>query len=314
LWQGEFLVSFNLTGVFSYLDPRSGKAVKFVQGHQKGIQSLGYHVGSKSFYTGGYDSVVTRWDSSNGNTHRLTGDGHKNSVIAMGVAGDNLHTASMDDTYRSTKHGGDFGGPATALGSRPLSMGASANVVVTGLFNQTLQVIRNGKVVGTTKVSYNPQAVGVNPDGTKAAVGGDDNKVYIYSIGGNDLKESGVLEGHRYPVTAAAYSPDGKHLATGDKNNQILLWGGSDHKLIHNNKWVFHSAKVNNMKWSPNSQFLASCGLDTSVIVWRIDDPEKRVHIKAAHHGAVNDVLWVDDDTVASVGSDASLRTWNIVW
>jgi len=84
--------------------------------------------------------------------------------------------------------------------------------------------------------------------------------------------------------------------------------------MIHNNKFVYHSARINALEFSPNGQFLASCALDTSVIVWNIAEPDKRVHIKAAHHGAVNDVCWVDNTTVASVGADASLRTWAIVW
>jgi len=274
---------------------------------------LGYHSSSQSLYSGGYDSVLSHWKLGSGEARKLGGEGHKNSVVALGVSGDELHSISMDDTYRLSKAGdAEFRGSAVALGSRPLALGVGNGVVVTGQFNQTLLVLRSGKVAGTTKVSYNPQSVAISPDGGRAAVGGDDNKVHLYSISGGDLKESGLIEGHRYPVTAVAYSPDGKYIATGDKNNQIYLWTAHDNKNVHNNKWVYHSARVNNLKFSPNSQFLVSCALDTSVIVWRVDDPDKRVHIKAAHHGAVNDVLWIDNVTVASVGSDASVRTWNV--
>eukprot|EP01088_Endostelium_zonatum_P010060 TRINITY_DN233_c0_g1_i1.p1 TRINITY_DN233_c0_g1~~TRINITY_DN233_c0_g1_i1.p1 ORF type:complete len:697 (-),score=186.30 TRINITY_DN233_c0_g1_i1:69-2051(-) len=318
LWQGDFLISVNLLGHLSYLDPRSGKVEKVVYGHQKGVQSVAYHKGSNRIYSGGYDSVLNRFSVGEDSNARVTGDTHRNSVTALGVSDNTLHSISMDDTYRATDVSGgsdQMKGAATSAGSRPVGLGVgSKGLAVTAQFNQSLNVIRNGSVVSNLKVSYNPLSVAIAPGDAKVAVGGEDNKVHLYSLSGNDLKEAGLIEGHRYPVTALAFSPDNKYIATGDKNNQIYLWNASDNKLVHNNKWVYHSAKVNNMKWSPNGQFLASCGLDTSVIVWRVDDPDQRVHIKAAHHGAVNDVCWIDDSTVATGGADASVRTWNIVW
>jgi len=320
LWQGEYLISVNLLGHLSYLDPRSGKVERVVYGHQKGVQSVAYHKGSNRLFSGSFDSVVNRWSVGEDGNKKITGDVHKSSVTALEVSENTLHSVSMDDSYRATdlssaSKGDEMKGASTALGSRPVNIGVgSKGLAVTAQFNQSLNVIRNGAVSGNLKVNYNPLSVAVAPGDNKVAVGGEDNKVHVYSLSGGELKETGVLEAHRYAVTAVAYSPDGKYLATGDKNNQIYLWNGADGKLVHNNKWVYHSSKVNNMKWSENSQFLASCGLDTSVIIWRVDDADKRVHIKAAHHGAVNDVCWIDANTVASVGADASVRTWNIVW
>eukprot|EP01089_Gocevia_fonbrunei_P021674 TRINITY_DN8507_c0_g1_i1.p1 TRINITY_DN8507_c0_g1~~TRINITY_DN8507_c0_g1_i1.p1 ORF type:complete len:671 (-),score=224.99 TRINITY_DN8507_c0_g1_i1:20-2032(-) len=317
LWQGDFLVSVNLAGWISYLDPRSGKTTQVIKGHQKSVQSLGYHAGSNSLYTGSYDSVVTRWDQSTGANDKVDGDGHKNSITGMGVSGDDVHTVSMDDTYRITKAGQNYSAAPTPLGSKPLCLGVSKNtagVAVTGTFNQQVQLLRNGQVVATKSVTFNPQSATISADGSKAAVGGDDSKIHTYTISGNNLTDGPVIDGHRYAVTAVAYSHDGKHLASGDKNNTIILWNAADNKMIHNNKFVYHSARVNALEFSPNNQFLVSCSLDTSVIVWNIADTDKRVHIKAAHHGAVNDVSWVDNTTVASVGADASLRTWNVEW
>lgn len=315
LWQGEFLISVNLAGWLSYLDPRSGKVTQVIQGHQKSVQSLAYHAGSHSIYTGSYDAVVTRWNADNGQNAKVTGDGHKNSVIAMGTQGDEVHTCSMDDTYRVTKAGQNYSGPATALGSRPLAMGVSkgtASLAVTGTFNQQLQLLRAGKVVGTLAVSFNPQSVAVNYGGTQAAVGGDDNKIHIYNISGNGLTAGQVLESHRYPVTAVAFSNDGKHFASGDKNNVIALWNASNFSKVHDTKFVYHTSRVNKLEFSPDSNHLVSCALDTSVVAWSLQNPDTRVHIKAAHHGGVNDVTWIDNNTVASVGVDASLRTWTI--
>jgi len=277
---------------------------------------LAYHQGSDSLYTGSYDSVVTRWNHSTGANDRVSG-GHSNSITSVRVQGDDLHSISMDDTYRSTKHGQNYTGAATSLGSKPLALGVSRNaagVALTGTFDQQVQLIRNGAVVATKSVTFNPQSAAVNAAGTVGAIGGDDNKIHLFNISGNNLTEGPLVEGHRYAVTAIAFSPDGKYIVSGDKNNTIILWNAVDHKMIHNNKFVYHSARINALEFSPDSKFVASCSLDTSVIIWNVADPDKRVHIKAAHHGAVNDVCWIDNNSVASVGADASLRTWNVVW
>lgn len=318
LWQGKHLVSLSLAGHLSYLDTSSGKVRKVIKGHQKSIESLAYHKGSKSLYTGSYDAVVTRWDATTGDNAQVGGDGHKNSIIGMSVQGDDLHTASMDDTYRLTKQGKDFSGAGTPLGAKPLCLGTSQNtpgLAVVGTFDQKLKVLRGGQIVGTTPITYAPDSAAISADGTRVAIGGEDKEVHLYKLSGSTLSEDGKLTtGHRFPVTAATYSPDGQHLATGDKNGNICVWKVADRSLIVSNKWCFHSAKVNGLEWSPNSQYVASCGLDTSVIIWSLAEVGKRIHIKAAHHGGVTGVRWLDDSTVASVGSDSSLRTWNATW
>jgi hypothetical protein len=109
LWQGNHLLSLNLRGHLSYLDPGSpNKPSKVIKGHNKSIESLAYHKPSNSLYTGSYDAVVTRWDETDGSMEEVAGDGHKNAVIALAIQGDNLVSAAIDDSIRVTPHGGDF--------------------------------------------------------------------------------------------------------------------------------------------------------------------------------------------------------------
>lgn len=78
--------------------------------------------------------------------------------------------------------------------------------------------------------------------------------------------------------------------------------------------WVFHSARVNSLAWSPDSVHLATAGLDTNIIVWNVVETGSRILLKGAHSGGVKDLLWTDDNTVASVGQDCALKTWSITF
>jgi WD repeat-containing protein 1 (actin-interacting protein 1) len=48
------------------------------------------------------------------------------------------------------------------------------------------------------------------------AIGGEDNKIYLYTWSGSELKQEHVLEGNKGPISVLAFSPDGAVLAAGD--------------------------------------------------------------------------------------------------
>jgi len=313
LWQGDFLVSLSLRGHLQYLDPHSPRQpTRVLHGHNKSIESVAYHSNSNSIYTGSYDSVIVRWDESTGDMNEISGDGHKNSIIAMHLQGNDLWTASLDDTARVTPHGSGYSGAAISLGAKPFDLNVAANepgLAVAGTFDQKVHVIRHGRIASSKSVSYTPQALAVSTDSRQVAVGGDNNNVYLYPLSGDNLGSETVLTGHRGAITAIEYSPNGRLLATADKNREILVWENGAVKI---KDWVYHTAKVNAVAWSPNSLHLASVSLDTNIIIWSVEEPTKRILIQGAHHGGINDVAWVDNTTIVTVGQDCTTRTWNI--
>lgn len=315
LWQGPYLVALDLRGHLSYLDPHSPNTpVKVIKGHNKSIESVAYHAPSNTLYTGSYDAVVTRWNESTGENTQVGGDGHKNSVIAMHFQGDDLYTVSMDDTLRVTTHGRDYTGERVLLGAKPFGLAVaprSKGLALSGTFDKKVLLVRNGRIVHTKDVAYTPNAFAFSSDESEVAVGGDDKKIHVYKLSGDNLGAETVLEGHLDTPTAIDYSPDGRYMASADKNRQVFVW--ENHSLLIRD-WVYHTASVGGIKWSPNSQYLASGALDTKVIVWNIQDPKTRLTIDAAHHGGINAVEWIGNDTVVSVGQDSSARTWHVKW
>ena len=57
---------------------------------------------------------------------------------------------------------------------------------------------------------------------------------------------------------------------------------------------------------------MVSGSLDGNIFVWSVQDPSKRIAIKNAHQGGVNDTIWTGDNTVASVGQDCTVKSWSI--
>jgi WD40 repeat protein len=201
-----------------------------------------------------------------------------------------------------------------------------------------IHVIRSGRVVSSKAVGWTPLSFAFSADGRQVAVGSDNNRIYMYDISGDNLANEKTLESHRAGVSALAFSPDGRYLASGDKNREIYVW--QDGKVAIKD-WQYHSARINKLVWSPDSKYLASASLDTNIIVWSVEvrlltsctsilggslsdrccdflvsvqTPNKRLTITAAHHGGVNDLTWLDQSTLASVGQDCTTRTWNVLW
>jgi len=69
---------------------------------------------------------------------------------------------------------------------------------------------------------------------------------------------------------------------------------------------------VNSLCWSESSKHVVSGSLDGSVYVWSIDTPAKHIAVRNAHRAGVNDVLWVDAETIASAGQDCAIKTWTV--
>ncbi len=121
LCQGEFMLSVSLSGHINYLDVNNpNKPHRVLYGHQKFITSLAYDGSKKEFFTGSYDSVITRWSETSGESrgfqasdtnvvsvslltcHKMQGKGHTSQINGIAVQAGNLVTASTDSSLRVT--------------------------------------------------------------------------------------------------------------------------------------------------------------------------------------------------------------------
>ncbi len=118
-----------------------------------------------------------------------------------------------------------------------------------------------------------------------------------------------TFENNRGAISALAYSPDGTMLAAADSQRTVLVFDVAERKLKLS-QWVFHTAKVNSIAWSPDSQHAASASVDTNIEIWSVQKPLKHICVKNAHLESANNVKFLDNDTIVSVGQDGFIKLW----
>ncbi|XP_050679446.1 actin-interacting protein 1 [Leptidea sinapis] len=317
LWQGEHLLSVSLSGDINYLDVNNpDKPLRVITGHNKPITCLCLSTDGRRLYTASHDGAVTVWDVDNGAGERVVGTGHGNQINGMRATAAGFLSVGIDDTLRAaTKEDGEvvaYGGVAVALGAQPRGLDhvAAADLTVVATVKELL-VLEGGVKKSAMSVKYEPTCVSINPHNNHVAVGGDDSKVHIYRLEGSSLTELSELT-HLGAVTDARYSPDGRHLVAADVHRKVVLYD-AEYKLAHNREWGFHSARVNCVAWSPDGGRVVSGSLDTSLIVWSLAAPNKHLTINNAHpQSQITGVVWLDEETIASVGQDANTKIWTV--
>ena len=87
-----------------------------------------------------------------------------------------------------------YTGRSIPMSSQPRQMsiwnrGEGQDVGLAIVTVKDITLVANEAIVSTTPTSYEGQCVASSPDGALLAVGGLDNKLYIYSVSGTSLSE-----------------------------------------------------------------------------------------------------------------------------
>lgn len=318
LWQGNHKVVMNLSGHLLYLPPESSSPpLRILKGHNRSIEALVYDSTTKSFFSGSYDTVISKWNEETAEVTSFKGKGHTNAIKRMALRpGKDLITVSLDDTLRVTPLSSlTYSADSLNLGAPPagVCVGKQQPDLIIAATAKSLLLIKGTTIVATKDASnFCPQALALSPDDSHVAVGGENNIIYLFTITNNNFVEAGQLVSHRGPITRLDYSPDGKWLAAADRNREVLLWDLHT-KQVAIKEWVFHTARVDGLAFSPDSLHVVSAGLDQTIIVWSVTNPSNRIIIKGAHQGGINEVVWIDNKTVLSAGQDCTIRSWNVL-
>ncbi|KAF8306110.1 YVTN repeat-like/Quino protein amine dehydrogenase, partial [Clavulina sp. PMI_390] len=288
-WVGEDqLVSLSVGGELSVYDRRVGdRPSKILYGAQKAITSSA--IGKdRTFYAGTYDGRVHGYTTS-GDINLVNGQAHTGQVAALATAaggGDTIYSAGYDDCVREiSAPEASFTRTTLSTGSQPRDLAVvSSNVVVAALIN-SIAVYEGSAAKSTLSVSFSPLSIAATANGV-VAVGGDDNKVHLYTYASGGLKEDGVLENNRGPVYAVAFSPDGSKLVAGDSLGKIFLYDVAQRSMI-TGRWTSHSARIYSLAWTADGKHVASGSLDTHAYVWSLEKPLKSIAIKNAVAGGV---------------------------
>ncbi|XP_016964877.1 actin-interacting protein 1 [Drosophila biarmipes] len=315
LWQGENLITVSLSGVITYLNvAEPSKPLRVVKGHNKPITVLGLSDDRSTIYTGSHDGVVTNWNSGSGTNDRITGTGHGNQINGIAAWGDFVYTCGIDDSLRQfSVEGNSYTDYVVKLNCQPrgLAILRNENIIALACIKE-LTLVQDQKKIFSLPIKYEASSIAVNADTSDVAVGGDDQKLHIYSLKGGVLEPKLELD-HLGAVTDVSYSPDLKYLVACDAHRKVVLYSVEEYKPAHNKEWGFHSARVNTVAWSPNSLLVASGSLDTTIIIWSVANPAKHTIIKNAHpQSQITRLVWLDNNTVISTGQDCNTKVWHV--
>ncbi|KAL1949187.1 hypothetical protein VTO73DRAFT_10993 [Trametes versicolor] len=305
----DSIVSLSMSGDLNIFDKRVGdKPARVLNGPQKAV-TAGLAGPPPTFFVGTADGRVLH-HSDDGFEH-VGGDAHTTLVSGLGAAQDGkVYSVGLDDQLRELE-GTSYTAARFSTATQPKAVAVGGDATVFVLETASVEAVRSNQKVFDLPLKYTPSAIAAA--GSVVAVGGEDQKVRLYTWDGKALAESATLDGNKGTVTALAFSPDGSHLASGDSTGKIVLYDATERKMI-TSRWSFHNARVNALAWTADGQHCASGSLDTHVYVWSVQKPMKNIAIKNANPGGVSTVFWLGEKELASAGADGCVRRWGVTF
>jgi WD40 repeat protein len=148
--------------------------------------------------------------------------------------------------------------------------------------------------------------------GNRVRVGGQSGMVYEWEILGTNWEN---FEFQRFKE----YSIGNNTLFQMVRYQNIYALGGRDAKiwitdeLLNIHKQIdAHWFSIHALAFSPRGNLLASGSMDKSIRLWDANHGELLVHKELAHRSSVNQIVWLDHDTLISCSDDSQIISWKI--
>ncbi|CAE6526693.1 unnamed protein product [Rhizoctonia solani] len=153
-------------------------------------------------------------------------------------------------------------------------------------------------------------SVAYSSDGTRVAVGCNDNTVRILSAhDGTSLVDP--LQGHSDAVRSVAFSPDSKLIASGSYDHTIRVWNAHNGALVVD-PFVGHTDTVLSVAFSPDGKCIVSGSADKTIRIWNVEDGTLMRGPLEGHDAEVYCVAFSPDGNLIASGSDdRTVRLWN---
>lgn len=150
-------------------------------------------------------------------------------------------------------------------------------------------------------------------DGKHISAGGEGKDQFAKAI----LTESGTKQGDIFGPTKRVISIDMKQtgpktlkLLVGGENNEISVFDGAPFKF--NKTLREHTGFVNKIAFRPDGIFFVSVSADKIIVIYDTETLEVTRKIDKAHTKGIIDVVWINDNTIATSSSDNVVKYWNV--
>ncbi|MFL5348399.1 MAG: protein kinase domain-containing protein [Hyalangium sp.] len=264
---------------------------------------------SRWLATGAKDAQVRLWDSTTGQLARRL-EGHKGAVTALLFqrADHRLATADATGEVRVWEL---ESGQSRLLGSqgqailrlafspdnRRLASGSSKGEIrVWDLFTGSVQELR-GHDAEVLNLIF-------SPDGQRLVSGSMDHTLRIWNLATGESQRV-VASGNG--VQKLIMSHDGGLLISSNvKDSVVRLWDG--HTGTSRGALQGHQGDITDVALSPDGRRLVSASMDRTVRLFDLETNESRV--LRGHSARATGVVFLDDQHLASVGWDGTVRLW----
>lgn len=251
----------------------------------------------------------------------LRWDAHGN-ILAVGT--DRGYTQIWDVArgarLRTLRPSCEGGADAAAINAAAWAMDGTLSVgYASGLLREH-DVRQRTSETRSIEHAHTAQVCGLSwrDDSALLASGGNDNVVKVWDRRTNVAKMR--KENHRAAVKALAWSPHNSSLLAtggGTADRCIHFWNTTQNTRVQT---IQTGAQITSLQWAPHYREIVSAhGVGTSeadagaLCVWAHPSGQKVADVPGAHDGRVlHTSLSPDGQTLATVGSDESLKFWRV--
>ncbi len=272
---GKTLASGSRDGILKLWNPRSGKLLRSMNGHNSDmVTSVAFSPDGQTFASGSGDNTIKLWNPRSGKLLR-TINGHSDHVDSVAFSPD---------------------GKTLASGSRD---------GILKLWNP-----RSGKLLRSINGhnSYMVTSVAFSPDGKTLASGSRDGILKLWNTRSGKLLRT--LNGHSDHLYSVAFSPDGKTLASGSRDGILKLWNPRSGKLLRTMNG-HNSHMVTSIAFSPDGKTLASGSGDNTIKLWN-PRSGKLLGTTKVQSNDVFSVAFSPAGTLASGSTDNTIKLWQL--
>lgn len=131
----------------------------------------------------------------------------------------------------------------------------------------------------------------------------EDGEIHIYAAE-NLIKK---FRAHSGAIESVARTTDKEMFATGGEDRNIKIYD-AEGNIIKQLRGL-HTSRIWKLAFSPNGKKLASAGGDFIVAIWDVKTGNV-LSLGRGHNNLVLAICWLNEDEVASSGTDGTIRIW----